>query len=150
VSTTSKLPRSSNSTPVASTVRARLESAVASLAAADRRLAEARVRLIEPSDSNGFVNGHRMAHNRTVTAINNPATLRLDEIIATGSTGFEGGQPWSAEIDHFALYESPTEELDRLQPEEFIGAYYRQVGVKWDGGTLLHDNLAHERRGADV
>ena len=122
----------------------------ASLAAADRRLAEARVRLIEPTDTNGFVNGHPMAHNRTVTAIDDPGTFRLDEIIATGSSWFEGGQPWSAEIDHFALYESPTEELHRLQPEEFIGAYYRQVGVKWDGGTLLHDNLAHELRGAHV
>ena len=108
------------------------------------------MRLIEPTDTNGFVNGHPMAHNRTVSAIDGSGEFRLDEIIATSSAWFEGGQPWSAEIDHFALYESPTEELHRLRPEEFIGAYYRQVGVKWDGGTLLHDNLAREHRGAHV
>ena len=36
----------------------------ATLAAADRRLAEAVVTLREPSDTNGFVNGHPMAHHR--------------------------------------------------------------------------------------
>jgi acetoacetate decarboxylase len=120
----------------------------ASLAAADRRLAEARVRLVEPTDTNGFVNAHPMAHNRTVRAIGDSDTMRLDEIVATGSSGFEGGQAWSAEIEHFALFESPTEELHRLEPDEFIGAYYRQVGVTWNGGTLLHDNLATESGGA--
>ena len=32
---------------------------------------------------------------------------------------------------------TPTEELDRLAPEEIIGGYYRQVGVVWDGGRSL-------------
>jgi hypothetical protein len=47
-------------------------------------------------------------------------------------------------VDHFALFPAPTEELDRLAPEEFIAGYYRQVGVVWDGGQLLHDYLAPE------
>jgi acetoacetate decarboxylase len=115
----------------------------ASLAAADRRLAETRIRLSEPAASNGFVNAHPMAHNRTVNAIDDPSTFRLDEIIVTGAAEAEGGQPWAADVEHFALFESPTEELHLLQPDEVIGAYYRQVGVKWDGGTVLVDNLAN-------
>lgn len=114
----------------------------ASLAAADRRLAEARIRLTAQTSTNGFVNGHPMAHSRIVNAIDDPERPRLDEIIVTGSAGFEGGEPWAAEVEHFELFDSPTEELHRLRPEEFIGAYYRQVGVKWDGGSLLVDNLA--------
>ena len=114
----------------------------ASLAAADRRLAEARITLIEPTASNGFVNAHAMAHSRTVASIEDPAGFSLDELIATASADFEGGPPWRALIDAFALYESPTEELDRLRPKELIGAYYRQVGVQWNGGRLLRDNLA--------
>jgi hypothetical protein len=41
----------------------------ASLAAADRRLAEARITLLEEAPANGFVNAHPMAHNRFVRSI---------------------------------------------------------------------------------
>jgi hypothetical protein len=27
--------------------------------------------------------------------------------------------------------------LDRLRPQELIGAYYRQVGMRWDKGEVL-------------
>ena len=37
------------------------------------------------------------------------------------------------------LFESPTEELDRLRVDEIIGGYYRQVGVVWNGGALAGD-----------
>lgn len=114
----------------------------ASLAAADRRLAEARITLVAESDTNGFVNSHAMAHNRIVTAIDDPAAFSLDELIATASADFEGGTPWRADVERFELFDSPTEELDRLRPDELIGAYYRQVGVQWNGGRLLRDNLA--------
>lgn len=114
----------------------------ASLAAADRRLAEARITLAEQTDSNGFVNAHPMAHTRTVTSIEDPTAFSLNELISSGSAEFEGGPAWRARIDAFTLYGSPTEELDRLQPQELIGAYYRQVGVIWDGGHVLQDNLA--------
>ena len=114
----------------------------ASLAAADRRLAEARITLLEESPANGFVNAHPMAHNRFVRAIDDPSKFRLDEIIATASAKAEGGPAFRARVDGFELFPAPTEELDRLAPEEIIGGYYRQVGVVWDGGRLLHDNLA--------
>lgn len=114
----------------------------ASLAAASRRLAEAQITLVEESPTNGFVNAHPMAHNRFVRAIDDPASFRLDEIIATGSARAEGGPAFRATVDHFAVFPAPTEELDRLAPDEIIGGYYRQVGVVWDGGRLLHDGLA--------
>jgi acetoacetate decarboxylase len=116
----------------------------ATIAAADRRLAETTITLLEPSDTNGFVNGHPMAHSRMVRAIDDPSRFRLDEVISSGAAAVEGGTPWRAQVDHFALFESPTEELDRLEPVEMIGAYYRQVGVTWDGGAVIHDNLSGE------
>jgi acetoacetate decarboxylase len=112
----------------------------ASLAAADRRLAEARITLTEPAERNGFVNAHPMAHSRYVNAIDRPGEYSLDEIISTGAASFEGGTPWKADIDLFNLYESPTEELDLIAPQEFIGAYYQQVGVQWNGGSVIHSN----------
>jgi acetoacetate decarboxylase len=114
----------------------------ASLAAADRRLAEAQITLLNESPANGFVNAHPMAHNRFVRAIDDPSRFRLDEIITTGSAQAEGGPAFQARVDRFQLFPAPTEELDRLAPEEMISGYYRQVGVVWDGGRLLHDNLA--------
>jgi acetoacetate decarboxylase len=41
----------------------------ASLAAYDHRLASARVTLREPSETNGFVNGHRMVHHRVMPSL---------------------------------------------------------------------------------
>ena len=35
------------------------------------------------------------------------------------------------------LFDSPTEELSRLEVREVIGGYYRQVGVTWNGGATL-------------
>ncbi len=40
-------------------------------------------------------------------------------------------------VDHFALFDSPTEELAALKPKEIIGGYYRQIGVVWNGGKSL-------------
>jgi acetoacetate decarboxylase len=113
----------------------------ATLAASDRRLAETVITLREPAETNGFVNGHPMAHTRTVRSIDDPRAFRLDELIASGAAAAEGGTPWRAEVDHLELFESPTEELNLLAPVEMIGAYYRQVGVTWDGGSVLRDNL---------
>ncbi|MGB8945495.1 MAG: acetoacetate decarboxylase family protein [Streptomyces sp.] len=111
----------------------------ATLAAADRRLAQAVVTLREPSDSNGFVNAHPMAHHRQLPAIEGKG-LALDELIASGAASFEGGRAWSGEAD-LDLFDAPTEELAALTIEEPIGAYYRQVGVTWNGGTLLETSL---------
>ncbi|MFE6163663.1 acetoacetate decarboxylase family protein [Streptomyces sp. NPDC056486] len=111
----------------------------ATLAAADRRLAQAVVTLREPSETNGFVNAHPMAHHRQLPSIEGKG-LALDELIASGAASFEGGQPWWGEAE-LALFDAPTEELAALTIEEPIGAYYRQVGVTWNGGTLLERGL---------
>ena len=114
----------------------------ASLAASDRRLAELVVTLDQKVAHNGFVNGHPMAHHRFLPSISgsssNPkAGDVFSELIQSGGAKFEGGPVWSAKIDHFALLPSATEQLAELVPREFIGAYYRQIGVVWDGGTVL-------------
>ncbi|MFC4911315.1 acetoacetate decarboxylase family protein [Actinomadura gamaensis] len=108
----------------------------ATLAAADRRLAEAVVTLREPSDSNGFVNGHPMAHHRYLPSIETGGAPALDELVESGASGFEAGQAWRGDAE-LRLFEAPTEELASLHVDEIIGAYYRQVGVVWDGGRKL-------------
>jgi hypothetical protein len=108
----------------------------ATLAANDRRLAEAAITLEAPAERNGFVNGHPMAHHRWLPAIDGKGDAHAELIESTGAK-FEGAQPWRAKIDHFALFSSPTEELAHLQVRELIGAYYRQIGVVWNGGKSL-------------
>ncbi|MFD1050654.1 acetoacetate decarboxylase family protein, partial [Kibdelosporangium lantanae] len=43
---------------------------------------------------------------------------------------------WSGDAE-LSLFEAPTEELAVLRVDEVIGAYYRQVGVTWNGGRVL-------------
>ena len=113
----------------------------ATLAAADRRLAQAVVRLREPSRTNGFVNGHPMAHNRWMPAIEPGGGLALDELIESSVASFEGGQAWAGDAE-IELFDAPTEELAELTVEEVIGGYYRQVGTSWNGGTLLASDVS--------
>ncbi|GAA4352068.1 acetoacetate decarboxylase family protein [Angustibacter luteus] len=108
----------------------------ATLAAGDRRLAEAVLTLREESPTAGFVNGHPMAHHRVYPGIAAGAPDAFAELIESGASDFEGGQAWSGDAE-LRLFDSPTEELDRLPVEEIIGGYYRQVGVVWNGGRSL-------------
>jgi acetoacetate decarboxylase len=107
----------------------------ATLAAADRRLAEAVVTLREESDTNGFVNGHPMAHHRVYPDIAGPGDAYA-ELIESGASAFQGGQAWRGDAE-LTLFEAPTEELARLEVHEVIGGYFRQVGVEWNGGRSL-------------
>lgn len=107
----------------------------ATLAAADRRLAEAVVTLREESETNGFVNGHPMAHHRVYPNIGGPGDA-FAELIESGASSFQGGQTWKGDAD-VRLFEAPTEELARLEVHEVIGGYFRQVGVEWNGGRSL-------------
>jgi acetoacetate decarboxylase len=106
------------------------------LAAADRRLAQAVVTLREEAPSNGFVNAHPMAHHRWMPSVAKGAPDSLAELIVSGSASFEAGPAWRGDAA-LELFESPTEELARLGVREIIGGYYRQVGVTWDGGQVL-------------
>jgi acetoacetate decarboxylase len=107
----------------------------ATLAAGDRRLAQAVLTLREESDTNGFVNGHPMAHHRVYPDIAGSGDA-FSELISSGARSFEGGQAWRGDVE-LELFDSPTEELASLDVEEVIGGYYRQVGVEWDGGSTL-------------
>jgi hypothetical protein len=92
--------------------------------------------LREQSETNGFVNAHKMAHHRILPGIGSGAPDAFSELIESGSSGFEGGQAWTGDAE-LQLFDSPTEELSRLTVEEIIGGYYRQVGVVWNGGRSL-------------
>jgi acetoacetate decarboxylase len=106
------------------------------LAAADRRLAQAVVTLREQAPSAGFVNGHPMAHHRWLPSIEKGAPDALDELIRSGSASVDAGPAWRGDAE-LELFESPSEELARLEVREIIGGYYQQVGVTWDGGKVL-------------
>ncbi|HTJ67781.1 MAG TPA: acetoacetate decarboxylase family protein [Actinospica sp.] len=119
----------------------------ATLAAGDRRIAEAVLTLTGESETNGFVNGHPMAHHRVFPKIGRDTGGQgsdgqgsggdaYAELIESGASEFAGGQAWRGDVD-LRLFDSPTEELARLEVEEVIGGYYRQVGVVWNGGTSL-------------
>jgi hypothetical protein len=112
----------------------------ATLAASDRRLAEAVITLTAPAERNGFVNGHPMAHHRWLPAIDGKGDAHA-ELIESSGAKFEGAQPWAATVDHFALFDAPTEELAHLEVREIIGGYYRQIGVIWNGGKSLVPDL---------
>lgn len=108
----------------------------ATLAAADRRIAEATLRITGESATNGFVNAYPMAHHRILPGIGRSDGDAHAELIESGAAEFTGGQAWQGEAE-LRLFDSPTEELARLEVDEIIGGYYRQVGVKWDGGRTL-------------
>jgi acetoacetate decarboxylase len=107
----------------------------ATLAAADRRLAEAVVTLRETSATNGFVNAHKMAHHRVYPDIGGAGDV-FGELIESGAESFAGGQAWRGDAE-LRLFEAPTEELARLEVHEILGGYFRQVGVVWNGGRTL-------------
>ena len=108
----------------------------ATLAAADRRIAQATLRITGESAGGGFVNGHPMAHHRVIPGIAKDSPDAFAELIASGGASFEAGQAWAGEAT-LDLFDSPTEELARLEVRELLGGYYRQVGVVWDGGRTL-------------
>lgn len=108
----------------------------ATLAAGDRRLAEAVVTLRQESETNGFVNGHAMAHHRIYPGIEKGSGDAYAELIASQGTGLERGQAWTGDAE-LRLFDSPTEELSRLTVDEIIGGYFCQLGTTWEGGASL-------------
>jgi len=118
----------------------------ATLAAADRRLAQAVLRLKEPVETPGFVNGHPMLHNRSWPAIESDGTDALDELVTMGGYDSEISDAWGGEAE-VELFGSPSDELFLLQPLEIIGGYYHRVGVSWKGGTTLRRTFPLEVEG---
>jgi acetoacetate decarboxylase len=115
----------------------------ATLASADRRLAQAVITLEAPAPAPGFVNGHPMLHNRWWPAIESDGTGSLDELVTMRGYDGEVGEVWAGKAE-LELFSSPGDELSLLAPEEVIGGYYHRVGVSWKGGTTLRRNLPLE------
>ena len=108
----------------------------ATCSAYGRRLIEATFTIEGPSEDAGFVNALPMLHHRWMPAIESDGTDSLHELVTMSGYDSEVGPTWkgSAEI---TLFDSPTEELDRIRPHEMIGGYWREVGTSWKGGTTL-------------
>ena len=111
----------------------------ATLSAYDQRLASAVVTLRQPSDSNGFVNGHKMLHSRWMPSSVPGAGNSLDQLIAMGGVDADLGQAWSGDAE-LTLGDSQWDELNSILPvEKILGGYYREVGVTFNGGSLVED-----------
>jgi hypothetical protein len=106
------------------------------LAAADRRLANATVTLEGPASSNGFVNAHAMLHHRWFPRIELDGVDSLDEVVTMSGVDLDLGPVWGGRAT-LELFDSPSEELSRLAPLEIIGGYFRSVGTTFAGGTTL-------------
>lgn len=111
----------------------------ASLSASEYRLATAKVTLREPVESNGFVNGHRMLHNRWVPSITPGKGNSLDQLIEMGGVDLDLGQAWGGDAELW-LGDSPWDEVDSILPvEKILGGYFREIGTTFNGGTLVED-----------
>ena len=108
----------------------------ASISAAGRRVAHARISLEKQVEAPGFVNGHPMLHNRVWPRIESDGSQSMDELVTMSGYDGEIADVWGGDAE-IELFESPTEELSLLQPEEVIGGFYHRVGVSWKGGTTL-------------
>ncbi len=97
------------------------------LAAYDRRLAEATVTLTREADAaNGFVNGRPMLHHRWSPRIEVDGTDTLcrgrDDV---AGVDVELGPAWRRRRAELELFDSPVEELTSLAPREVLGGYCR-------------------------
>ncbi|MGH9020201.1 MAG: acetoacetate decarboxylase family protein [Acidimicrobiales bacterium] len=106
------------------------------LAAGDRRLAEATVTLTGPSPSAGFVNAHPMLHHRWLPAIELDGRDSLAEVVTMSGVDLDLGPAFVGDAT-LTLFDSPTEELAGLAPREVIGGYFRSVGTTFAGGRTL-------------
>jgi acetoacetate decarboxylase len=112
------------------------------LAAFDRRLAEGSFTITEACEKPGFVNGHPMAHNRWMPAIETDGTDSLNEVVTMSSFDVDFGRCFKGNFD-LSLFDSPVEELLDIAPQEKIAGYWHEVGVSWKAGTTLwRNNLA--------
>ena len=107
------------------------------LAAGDRRLANATVTLHGEATTGGFVNGHAMLHHRWFPSIELDGRDSLAEVVTMSGVDVELGPVYAGEAT-IDLFDSPTEELTLLAPHEILGGYFRTVGTTFAGGRTLH------------
>jgi hypothetical protein len=108
------------------------------LAASDRRLAQATVTLEGESPTNGFVNGHAMLHHRWFPRIELDNRDSLSEVVTMAGVNLDLGPAYGGSAT-LELFDSPSEELSSLAPIEILGGYFRSVGTTFNGGTTLEE-----------
>lgn len=108
----------------------------ATLAANDRRLAQATFTIEGPSGGGGFVNALPMLHSRWMPAIDPVTPPALDELVTMASTDVELGPAFAGSFE-LELFDAPHEELSTLRPLSPIAGYWRQVGATFTGGTAV-------------
>jgi acetoacetate decarboxylase len=108
----------------------------ATVAAFDRRLAEAKLTLTGTAEKPGFVNGHPMLHHRWYPAIETDGTDSIEEVVTMGGYDVDFGRCYKGDFE-LKYFESPVEELTGLAPIEIIGGYWHEIGVSWKAGTTL-------------
>ena len=101
----------------------------------DRRIVDMRVTLREPSDTNGFVNGHPMVHSRYMPRIEGDRDA-YSELLTMSGRDVEVGPAWRGDGE-IEFLPSPVEEVNRLEVREVLGGYFRSVGTTFAGGTTL-------------
>jgi acetoacetate decarboxylase len=108
------------------------------LAASDRRLAQATVTLQGESATNGFVNAHAMLHHRWFPRIELDGRDSVAEVVTMSGVNLDLGPAYagSATLD---VFDSPNEELSSLAPREILGGYFRSLGTTFNGGVTLED-----------
>ncbi|MEY4989257.1 MAG: hypothetical protein RI933_890, partial [Actinomycetota bacterium] len=79
-------------------------------------------------------------HSRWMPSITPGLGNSMDQLITMSSQDADLGQAWEgdAELD---LFDSQWDELASILPvEKILGGYFREVGVTFNGGTLVKDN----------
>jgi hypothetical protein len=106
------------------------------LAANDRRLAQATVTLEGASATNGFVNAHAMLHHRWFPRIELDGSDSIEEVVTMSGVDLDLGPAYVGAAS-LELFDSPNEELTSIAPREVLGGYFRSVGTTFNGGTTL-------------
>ena len=106
------------------------------LAANDRRLAQATLTLAGTSETGGFVNAHAMLHHRWFPGIELDGRDSTADVVTMSGVNVDLGPAYAGEAS-LELFDSPSEELMALAPREIIGGYFRSVGTTFAGGRTL-------------
>jgi acetoacetate decarboxylase len=108
----------------------------ATCSAYGRRLLEATFTITGPSEGAGFVNALPMLHHRFFPAIEGDGSDSLYEVVTMRGYDAETGPCLTGDAT-LQVFDSPVEELARLEPREMIAGYWRTVGFSWRAGTTL-------------
>jgi len=107
----------------------------ATLAAGDRRLAEATLTLSGLSESGPTVMAPPLVNTRYLPSWD-PAAPGVDEHVYAGGRDRETSPVWAGEAT-LRFLDSPTDELAALAPVEIGKGYWFSFGFTADGGTLV-------------